>query len=112
MATDGRPQGKDVHRLLGRLRALFLAIALAVGFGWQARPGQALEDPLVCAQAVIAVDASGSTASSAFDRQRIALLEAFRHPQLAAAVQDCLPGSFGVLVMTWAGLGDQHVCVP
>ncbi|MDX1540108.1 MAG: DUF1194 domain-containing protein [Geminicoccaceae bacterium] len=69
-------------------------------------------DPFVCAQTVIAVDASESTESSAFDRQRQALSDAFRHPRLAAAVQDCLPGSFGVAVLTWAGPGDQRVCAP
>lgn len=74
--------------------------------------GATAADPFVCAQAVIAIDASRSTESGAFERQLTALAEAFREDRLAAAVQDCLPGSFGVALMTWAGPGDQRVCAP
>lgn len=95
----------------GRRAAIVLGLMLASAPALAAEPG-ATDDGFVCARAVVALDASKSTASSAFDRQRVALAEAFRHPLLAQAVQDCLPGSIGVLAMTWSGRGVQRVCAP
>lgn len=66
----------------------------------------------VCARLVLALDGSASTAASAFSRQVRALDVAFREPALAAAVQDCLPGTVAVAVIVWAGPSDQRLCQP
>lgn len=105
----------DERPLFGGMRlgpAVLLLASVAALLSGGARPARAEADRFVCAQIVIAVDASESTEASAFERQRRALAEAFRHPRLAAATQDCLPGSFGAAVLTWAGPGDQRICAP
>jgi hypothetical protein len=94
------------------MAALLGALAVALAFTPPRHSAQAVEDVFVCAQLVIAVDASTSTQEGAFDRQIAALSDALSRPRLAAAVQDCLPGTLGLAILTWSGPGQQALCQP
>jgi hypothetical protein len=65
----------------------------------------------VCAQVILAIDASGSTRERAFHRQVGALQSAFRSPRLPGAIQDCLPGSVAFAATTWSGAAEQDLCL-
>ncbi|HEX6142357.1 MAG TPA: DUF1194 domain-containing protein [Geminicoccaceae bacterium] len=68
--------------------------------------------PFVCAQVVIAIDGSESTRDSGFQRQIQALDHALRHAELHQALQDCLPGSVALGLITWSGPNQQSICLP
>lgn len=68
--------------------------------------------PFVCAEIVIAIDASDSTRRGGFRRQTTALDVALRHADLHRAIQDCLPGSIALSMFTWSGPIEQHGCLP
>lgn len=68
--------------------------------------------PFVCADVVVAIDGSESTRERGFERQIRTLEQAFRHADLHRALQDCLPGSIGLALMTWSGPGQQGICLP
>ncbi len=67
--------------------------------------------PFVCAQVVLAIDGSGSTANGAFHRQIDAFQTAFGSEHLYHAIQDCLPGSVAFAVTTWSGPDEQALCL-
>ena len=58
---------------------------------------------------VLAIDASGTVDSEEFDLQARGLMEAFRHPDVIAAIE--ATGGIAVAVVQWSGRGQQVVAV-
>lgn len=94
------------------LATALLALALPLAAHGEDTGRDAVADPFVCARLVIAIDASTSTEQGAFERQIAALSGAMEAPRFAEAVQDCLPGTLGLAVLTWSGPGQQVLCQP
>jgi hypothetical protein len=95
----------------GLLLALFLPTAGTAEMKGDDRfPLDGLK-PVVCAQAVLAIDGSGSTEKDAFARQIAAFEGAFADPRLYNAIDHCLPGSFAFVALTWSSPNQQERCV-
>lgn len=85
------------------LAACLLAFGLAAG-PLRAQP--------VALELVLAVDASSSVDYSEFDLQARGLAQAFRHPEVHAALQALGQPGIVVSVLQWAGANRQKVAVP
>lgn len=94
--------------------ALCLLVATSASAAAAAEPlsdAEEQEPPLVCAQVVLALDASGSTRDGAFRRQVEAFRTAFGSARLYRAIQDCMPGKVAFAVTTWSGADQQALCL-
>lgn len=60
---------------------------------------------------VLAMDASASVDSQEFALQTLGFAEAFRHPDVIAAIRSVGDEGIAVAVVQWAGLGQQTVAV-
>ena len=60
---------------------------------------------------MLAVDASGSVDAREFDLQTQGLAEAFRDPEVSAALAAYAPGGAAVALMQWSGRGQQVLAV-
>lgn len=109
-------RGDRRRRDLGHLQAIGIA-ALALfgveglGAAERGEPPARQNAPFVCAQVVVAIDGSESTRDGAFRRQIEAFRTAFGSERLYHAIQDCLPGSIALAVMTWSGANQQDLCL-
>ena len=91
------------RRLIGIFAITGLAGLVTAG---EALPGEAVELELV-----IAVDASGSVDNDEFALQVRGLANAFRDPQVVAAVESHGAAGIAVAVMQWSSPGNQIVAV-
>ena len=60
---------------------------------------------------VLAIDASGTVDSEEFELQTRGLAEAFRHPEVIAAIQATGARGIAVAVVQWSGRGQQVVTI-
>jgi hypothetical protein len=100
MASIVRPLFR--RRLVGTLPScLWLAVFLSgpVHPAWADQVDLAL---------VLAVDVSSSIDSDRFELQRRGYAEAFRNPEVIAAIRNGAKGAIAVTLMEWSGPGDQH----
>ena len=96
---------KNAHAML--LRAIGLAALLAGAGG---PPALAAPIP-VALELVLAVDASGSVSEQEFELQMRGLADAFRDPQVVAAIAGAGPGGIAVALVQWSSPGQQVVAV-
>ena len=68
-------------------------------------------DQTVSLDLVLAIDASGTVDSGEFDLQTRGLAEAFRHPDVIAAIERTGARGIAVAVVQWSGRGQQVVSV-
>ena len=87
--------------LLGLIGAIWLAAA-----GMKSPPRQVVDLALV-----LAMDASASVDTQEFALQTLGFAEAFRHPDVIAAIRGVGEEGIAVAVVQWAGLGQQTVSV-
>lgn len=101
------------RRILKGWRAIGIAVLGLLGVEElnAAEPPARQDRPFVCAQIVLAIDGSESTGDGAFRRQIEAFQTAFGSGRLYRAIQDCLPGSIALAVMTWSGANQQDLCL-
>jgi hypothetical protein len=86
------------------LAAALIAIAALV---FPARANQP-----VAIELVLALDCSASVDSSEYTLQLEGLAEAFRDPDVLAAVEGLRPLGVAIVVMQWGGPGESNVAVP
>ncbi len=91
-------------------RGFFLVALCVVAFVLTAASsGRA--DQTVNLDLVLAIDASGTVDSAEFELQTRGLAEAFRHPDVIAAIQATGARGIAVAVVQWSGRGQQVVAV-
>jgi len=66
----------------------------------------------VAIELVLALDCSASVDSSEYALQLEGLAEAFRDPEVLAAVEGLKPLGAAIVVMQWGGPGESNVAVP
>lgn len=77
---------------------LGLVLLLCVAFA-----GMVRAQPAVSVQLVLAVDASGSVNTERFMLQKHGYAEAFRDPDVQAAIHNTVTGSIAVMMVQWTG---------
>ena len=115
MGTFGSPAGiwgckaEPLRRRLVRLFCLLSIFLPTVLFA--PKPGaQSRTD--VDVAIVLAVDCSYSVNAEEFRQQMIGLAEAFRNPDVQAAIQSGATRTIAISLVQWAGPGNQSVVVP
>ena len=92
------------------LRLPTLGLAAAALMAVLAAVAPARSQQTVDLQLVLAIDASGSVDAAEFDLQMRGLAEAFRHPDVIAAIKR--GSGIAVSVVQWGGPGHQFVTTP
>ena len=87
----------------------FVALC-ALAFG-PAAVSSAGADQSVNLDLVLAIDASGTVDRAEFELQTRGLAEAFRHPEVIAAIQGTGARGIAVAVVQWSGRGQQVVTI-
>ena len=90
-------------------RLVGLGVPLGVLAGVWAGP--AAPQTAVDLELLLAVDASGSVDEREFDLQTRGLAEAFRDPEVSAALAAYAPGGAALGLMQWSGRGQQVLAV-
>ena len=98
--------GLAAIRRRGAFPATLVVLLLAVA---GTRPAQSQQ--IVDLELVLAVDASASVDSEEFDLQVQGFAEAFRHPEVIAAIRSIGNSGIAVAVVQWAGLRQQALTV-
>ncbi len=63
----------------------------------------------VALELVLAVDTSASVDADEFDLQMQGIADAFRDPEVVAAIRQAGPDGIAVMLFQWAGPGDQSI---
>ncbi len=93
------------------IRGIALIIALCVLGPALAKISPARADQTVNLDLVLAIDASGTVDPAEFDLQTRGLADAFRDPEVIAAIQATGARGIAVAVVQWSGRGQQVVTV-
>ena len=94
-----------------RRRARLVGVGALLSLLAGAWAGPAASQTAVDLELVLAVDASGSVDEREFDLQRQGLAEAFRDPEVIAALAAYAPGGVAISLMQWSGRRQQVVAV-
>ncbi len=92
-----------------RMILLFLALCVLVPILLKIPPVRA--DQTVNLDLVLAIDASGTVDPAEFELQTRGLAEAFRDPEVIAAIQATGARGIAVAVVQWSGRGQQVVAI-
>jgi len=90
------------------VRALLASLAIAIA---ALVPPATAKQP-VAIELVLALDCSASVDSFEYALQLEGLAEAFRDPEVLAAVEGLKPLGVAIVVMQWGGPGESNVAVP
>jgi hypothetical protein len=77
-----------------------------------AAPANAQEKMPVAIELVLALDCSASVDGGEFDLQLQGLAQAFRDPEIAAAIDRLKPFGAAVAVIQWGGPGETRIVLP